>query len=176
MRSGRRSCRPYPSSPTEEPVLECSASIKVHDPCPAGVLVELSGEFDISCLEVFGRALKKVASLRRPAFVDLSGVTFMDAPCVRALAYKTRPGANPLRLCRPSEQFRLSLVACETEEGVEILADDDPGYEAVVAESCRCSTDNRPGRRPRSRERRLYLREPVRTPERAASRQVAYAR
>lgn len=68
--------------PPKEAALEYLASIEVHDAYPAGVLVELSGEFDVSCLEAFGHALKRASSFGRPTFVDLSGVTFMDALCV----------------------------------------------------------------------------------------------
>lgn len=142
--------------------MEYSASIKVHDPRRAGVLVELSGEFDVSCLEAFGQALERVESLGGPVFVDLSGVTFMDALCVRSLAEAASDRDNPWRLCRPSEEFRLSLAACDAEEDVEVLPDNDPGYEALISEVCRCAV----GRPPRHRKRRLYLREPVKGPER----------
>ena len=62
-----------PSRTLEEVVLEYPARIKVHEPCRAGVLVELSGEFDVSCLVAFGRALRRASGLGRRTFVDLSG-------------------------------------------------------------------------------------------------------
>ena len=67
----------------EEVVLKHPARIKVHDPCRTGLLVELSGEFDVSCLVTFGQVLRRASSLGKRTFVDLSGVTFMDALCLR---------------------------------------------------------------------------------------------
>ena len=119
--------------------MENLASIKTHDPCRTGVLVELSGEFDVSCWEAFRYALRKAASLGQPIFVDLSGVTFMDSLHIRELAIRATMGAAPLRLCRPSWQVELSVAACGLEHGIVILPDDDPGYEAVVTETCRFS-------------------------------------
>lgn len=112
------------------------ASIKVHDACRAGVLVELHGEFDVACLEALGQALRRASDLGGATFVDLSGVTFVDALCLRELAAGS--GAGALTLCRPSWQFGLAVAACELEESIVILSDDDPGYEAVIAEACGC--------------------------------------
>ena len=116
--------------------MEYPTRIKVHDPCRAGVLVELTGEFDVSCLVPFGYALRRALGLGRRTFVDLSEVTFMDAPCLRELA----PGsdAGPHKLRRPSWQFRLGVAACDLEGSFEIYPDDDPGYEAVISEVCAC--------------------------------------
>ncbi len=93
--------------------MEYPARIKVHAPCHAGVLVELAGEFDASCLVAFGQALSRASGLGRWIFVDLAGVKFMDT-------------------------LRLGVVACGMEESFEILPDDDAGYEAVIAEVCGC--------------------------------------
>lgn len=76
----------------------------------------------------------------------------MDALCIRELASKSRIGA--LRLCRPSRQVELSVAACGLEESIEIRADDDPGYEAVIAEACRCKRTERTTQR---REHHLYV-------------------
>ena len=133
--------------------MEYPASIKVHNPCREGVLVELTGEFDLSCLEAFEHALRRASDLRKPVFVDLAGVTFMDALCLRELAEAT--GTGHLALCRPSWQVMLGLAACGLEKSVVIVSDDDPGYEAVIAEACRCG---RARRSVHEREHHLYMR------------------
>ena len=117
--------------------MEYLASIKVHDPCRAGVLVELSGELDVSCLEAFGHALTRASSFGRPTFVDLSGVTFMDALCARELANRSKAGAVSLTLYRPSWQAELSMTACGLEVSI-VGPPDDAGYEAVISEVCGC--------------------------------------
>ncbi len=122
----------------EEESLEYPASIKVHAPCRAGVLVELAGEFDVSCLEAFGHALSRASGLGRRIFVDLAGVKFMDTLCLRKLASGFDAGAGSLKLCRPSWQFRLGVAACGMEDSFEILPDDDPGYETLISEVCEC--------------------------------------
>lgn len=126
--------------------MEYLANIKVHDPCHAGVLVELRGEFDVSCLGAFRHALNRASRFGRPAFVDIGGVTFMDALCTRELVTRSRTGANPLRLCRPSWQFRLGVAACGLEESVVVLPNEDPGYEATIAEACKCKRTERKGK------------------------------
>ena len=133
--------------------MEYPARIKVHNPCCEGTLVELAGEFDVSCLDALGDALRRAAGLRKPVFVDLAGVTFMDAMCLRELAEST--GTCRLTLCRPSWEFMLGLAACGLEESVVIVPDDDPGYEAVIAEACECG---RARRRVHGREHHLYIR------------------
>ena len=137
----------------EEIILEYPASIKVHNPGGEGTLVELAGEFDVSCLEAFEHALTRASGLRKPVFVDLAGVTFMDAMCMRELAEAT--GTGRLALCRPSWQVMLGLAACGLEESVVIVPDDDPGYEAVIAEACKCG---RARRSVRKGEHQLYVR------------------
>jgi len=125
--------RTAPNTP-KEAILQYASSIKVHDPGHSGVLVELHGEFDVACLWAFRRALRRATELREPTFVDVSGVTFMDTLCLRELAARD-PAA---RVCRPSWQFELSVTACGLNETILILPDDDPGYEAVIAEACGC--------------------------------------
>ncbi len=109
------------------------ASIKVHDPCRAGVLVELHGEFDVACLESFRQTLRRASDLGEPTFVDVSGVTFMDTLCLKELA----AGSGTLSMCHPSWQFELGVAACGLEESILVLPD-GPGYEAVIAEACGC--------------------------------------
>ena len=133
--------------------MEYPARIKVHNPCHAGVLVELAGEFDVSCLLALAQALRRASRLGGPVFVDLSGVTFMDLLCLRELAVAT--GTRGLVLCRPSWEVMLGVVACDMEESVVVVPDDDPGYEAVIAEACRCG---RAGRTPQPGEHHLYVR------------------
>ena len=124
--------------PSEETILKYATTIRVHDPCCAGVLVELSGEFDLFCLEAFEDALDEAATFGGPVFVDLSSVTFMDAVCFKELVRRARLGR--LKLCRPSPEVELSAAACDPDIGIETRPVDDPGYEAVVEEACRCRT------------------------------------
>lgn len=119
---------------TEEPILEYLARIKVHDPTPDGVLVELNGEFDLSCLEAFKRALVRARSLGRPVFVDLSGVDFMDGLCTRELLHAALGGVE---LYQPSPQVRLSALACGLGGRLVACPPDDERYEAVIREACR---------------------------------------
>ena len=137
----------------EETTLEYPARIKVHNPCRAGVLVEVAGEFDVSCLLALGHALRRASRLGEPVFVDLAGVTFMDNLCLRELAVAT--GTRDLVLCRPSWEVMLGVVASGLEESVVVIPDDDPGSEAVIAEACRCGGARRT---PQPGEHHLYVR------------------
>jgi anti-anti-sigma regulatory factor len=143
--------------------LDYRSRIKVHNPCRSGVLVELHGEFDVSCLEALRHAFERASGLASPVFADLSGVAFMDALCARELASRATE-AGRLKLCRPSAQFSLSLLTCGLAREVEICPDQDPGYEAVISEVC---ARNSPWRRNgHQREHRLYVRQnPQRTPD-----------
>lgn len=144
------SARPF-ASPWEEAGVRYGARIKVHAPSHVGVLVELGGEFDISCSEAFDQALRGLETTG-PAYVDLSAVTFMDAHCVHRLADGVRAGL--LRLCRPSAEVRLSAAACDLVDGqLDIRPDDDRGYEAVIREACKCHD----GRAEERKEHRLYF-------------------
>ena len=128
------------------------ASIKIHPSCRAGVLVELAGEFDVSCVVALEDALKRVSGLGKQAFVDLAGVTFADTLCVRELLAGS--DAGPMAFCRPSWQFRLATAACGLEASFEFRVEDDPEYEAVAAEAYGC---RRSGRTARRGEHHLYL-------------------
>ncbi len=132
--------------------MEYPARIKVHPPCRAGVLIELAGEFDISCLVALRDALRRTSGHGRRAWIDLAGVTFVDTLCVRELVAGSE--ANPPVLCRPSWQFRLAVAACGLEEKVGFVAEDDPGYGAVVAEAYECKRARRAARR---EDHHLYL-------------------
>lgn len=143
------SARPF-TSPWEEAGLRYGARIRVHAPSRFGVLVELGGEFDVSCSDAFDQALRGLEPTG-PAYVDLSAVTFMDAHCVRRLADGVRAGL--LRLCRPSAEVRLSVAACDLDGYLDIRPDDDRGYEAVIREACKCE-DGQPEER---KEHRLYF-------------------
>jgi anti-anti-sigma regulatory factor len=69
----------------------------------AGVLVELWGEFDLFSLGNLREALNIVLDLRKPIFVDLSGITLL---AVRAQLY-----AHHLFLRNPSPWVTASLEA-----------------------------------------------------------------
>ncbi len=145
-----RGSRPAVEEEEEEVALEYVARIKVHEPCGSGVLVELAGEFDASCLEALAEALQRASRLGWPIFADLAAVTFMDTSCVRELAV----GPLAPRLCVVSREFELSLTACGLEGRVATYSSDDPGYQAVILEACRCAIAERAARRS---EHRLYI-------------------
>jgi anti-anti-sigma factor len=80
------------------------------------MLVELEGEFDQHNLKDLQESLSNVVSLRRPTWVDLSGVTFLDVGATRELTIRSRLYAHHLSLCNPSWQVRASVAACGFEE------------------------------------------------------------
>ena len=86
--------------------------IGVREWSKGGVLVELEGEFDQHSLEDLQEALSNVVSLRRPTWVDLSGVTFLDVGATRELTIHSRLYAHHLSLRDPSWQVRASVAAC----------------------------------------------------------------
>ncbi len=51
-----------------------------------GVLIELTGEFDVHDLGTLRRTFDDTLSSGLPTYVDLSGVAFLDAACTRELA------------------------------------------------------------------------------------------
>lgn len=77
----------------------------------SGVLVELSGEFDIHDLDALRKVLSVASSSAWSTYVDLSGVTFLDARCARELAVRSR-FRDPLILRDPSWQAKASLKTC----------------------------------------------------------------
>jgi len=133
--------------------LKYPARIKIHPSCRAGVLVEFAGEFEVSCVVALEDALKRVSGLKKRAFVDLAGVTFVDTLCIHELVAGSDAGL--LVFCRPSWQLRLAMAACGLEESIEFRVEGDPEYEAVAAEAygwCK-----RAGRTARRGEHYLYL-------------------
>lgn len=116
--------------------MEYLARIKIHNPTDDGVLVELNGEFDLSCLEAFGTALDRATALGTAVFVDLSGVGFMDALCTRELLRRAE-GPGRFELCQSSPEANLSAAALGFWEGIETCDPDDPAYEAVIRETCK---------------------------------------
>ncbi len=119
-------------------------------------VVKLSGEFDVSCPGAFRHALRGASGLGRRTFVDLAGVTFMDARCLRELAsWCDAAGAGPLELCRTSWQSRLGAAACGLKGSLDTRPDDDPGYKAVISEVCACKWARRT---PQPREHLLLAR------------------
>ena len=88
----------------------------------------------------------------------------MDLLCGRELlaAGSRSWPAEPLRLCRPSAQFRLSLTACAADETAAVLPDDGPRCAALVtAARERRTAAARHSHPARRSEHQLYLREPA---------------
>lgn len=90
--------------------------ISVRERSEAGTLVELSGEFDLHDLEnlrvALGRTPWETSAPERPAFVDLSGVTFLDVGATRELAVSSQLHARRMTLLRPSPAVLASVAAC----------------------------------------------------------------
>ncbi len=83
----------------------------------AGVLVELSGEFDDRDLSTLRKALSVVSSCGLSTIVDLSDVTFLDVRCARELAVRSCFD-DLLILCDPSWQAEASFKVCGHEARV----------------------------------------------------------
>ena len=83
--------------------------IKVSMPGRQGILVELSGEFDIGDLETLRKTLDGVSESRLTIGVDLSGVTFLDILCARELVERTCFHGGRLVIRSLSRQARISL-------------------------------------------------------------------
>ncbi len=97
------------------------------------VLVKLSGEFDVRYEKVLEDTLSDCLASGRPAFVDLSEVTFMDSRCVRDLAISYQLGEGRVALCDPSWEVELSVAASDLEEWMDFVYTtpaDPPGYAA----------------------------------------------
>jgi anti-anti-sigma regulatory factor len=84
-----------------------------------GVVIKLEGEFDQDNLTDLQETLSGVVSLRRPTWVDLSRVTFLDVGATRELTIRSRLYAHHLTLCNPSWQVRKSVAACGFEEWID---------------------------------------------------------
>jgi anti-anti-sigma factor len=97
------------------------------------VLVKLSGEFDVRYEKILEYTLSDCLTSGRPAFVDLSEVTFMDSRCVRELAIYYQLGEGRVALCDPSWEIELSVAASDLEEWMDFVyttSGDPPGYAA----------------------------------------------
>ena len=78
------------------------ARVRIHQADHRGVWIELSGEFDIQELGTLRHVLSGGAHPGRAAYVDLSGITFMDTLCVQELAAQHQIHTGRLALCNPS--------------------------------------------------------------------------
>lgn len=76
------------------------------------VSVDLAGEFDANDVEMLCQVLDVLSHSRKPACVNLSGVTFLDLGCARELAIRSYPCGGRLTLHSPSWQAAASLRAC----------------------------------------------------------------
>ncbi len=83
---------------------------------PKGHEVAFRGEFDISCYATLGSALEDALRREAKIFVDLSGVTFMDASCVRELALLGSLYGERMVLETPSRQVEVAVAACGMED------------------------------------------------------------
>ncbi len=93
--------------------------VRIHQADHRGVLIELSGEFDIQKLGDLRNVLSEALRWGRSAYVDLSGITFLDTLCVRELAVQHQLHAGRLALCNPSWQAELSVAASELEGWIQ---------------------------------------------------------
>jgi len=77
-----------------------------------GTLLELKGDLDLFSLRELRATLDLVASLRRPALVDLSGITFLDVGSARELAVYSCLYGHHVTFVKPSWQVLASIGAC----------------------------------------------------------------
>ena len=85
-----------------------------------GVVIELWGEFDIFSLRELREALGGISTLRGPALMDLSGITFLDLQSARELAVRSLLHAGRLSFCKPSPEALASIKALGLEGWVRI--------------------------------------------------------
>ncbi len=85
------------------------------------ILVKLSGEFDVRYQKMLEDNLGNCLASRRPTFVDLSGVTFMDSRCVQELVVYYQLGKERVALCDPSREVELSVAACDLENWIDLV-------------------------------------------------------
>jgi hypothetical protein len=76
------------------------------------ICVDLVGEFDAYDLEPLCEVLDGLLSLKETAYVDLSGVIFLDLKCARELAIRSHLCGGRLTLHNLSWQTVSSLRAC----------------------------------------------------------------
>lgn len=90
---------------------EDQVQLAVH-PCGDGVLVRVAGVVDALSLPAVSRELTDAQRGSGVVYIDLSGVTFMDSRGLGALLAaneRSREGAAPIRIHRPSEAVRRLL-------------------------------------------------------------------
>ena len=100
----------------------------------ADILVELWGEFDLFSLTELREALNGVASLQRPALVDLSGITFLDLLSARELAVSSQLYSHYLTFANPSPEVTASTRAFGLEGWVRSEARGDRREPPVISE------------------------------------------
>jgi hypothetical protein len=103
----------------------------------AGVLVELWGEWDLFSLDDLRAALNSVLDLRRPTFVDLSAISFLDLESARELALRAQLYAHQLSLRNPSPQVIASVKAFGLWGWVHFHPGTDHEEPPVVSEASR---------------------------------------
>lgn len=81
-----------------------------------GCAVVLRGEFDLACYATLGSALDNALGRNVEVLVDLSGVTFFDAACVRELALLLALHGERLVLEGSSREVEVSVTACGMED------------------------------------------------------------
>jgi anti-anti-sigma regulatory factor len=97
--------------------------IEVREWGEGGALIELRGDFDGHNLGDLRQILDSGVALRRPAMVDLSGVTFLDVGATRELTVRSRLYAYHLTFRNPSPQVCASVAACGFEEWFHFRSD-----------------------------------------------------
>lgn len=90
--------------------------VVLREPRGGGCSVLLGGEFDVACHATLGSALLDAARRTTRVFVDFSGVTFLDASCVRELAILLSLYGGRVVLGNPSREAELSVVACSMDD------------------------------------------------------------
>jgi hypothetical protein len=100
-----------------------------------GVLVELWGEFDLFSLGDLRKTLGGVLRLRKPTFLDLARVTFLDLESGRELAVRAQLYAHRLTLHNPSLQVTASLKAFGLEDWIRFRSDSDREEPPLVSET-----------------------------------------
>ena len=90
-------------------------TITVHH-CDEGCAVVLRGEFDLACHATLGSALDNALGRKVEVLADLSGLTFLDAACVRELALFLALHGERLVLEGASREVEVSVTACGMED------------------------------------------------------------
>jgi anti-anti-sigma factor len=94
------------------------SSVRPERDARGGILIKLRGEWDIRGSGILRQTLGSVLGGGLPAFVDLSGVTFMDSRCIEELAVHYQMHRDEMVPCNPSPQVELGVAACGLEEWI----------------------------------------------------------